>query len=177
MSLNSDSQMLHAAAAPPSDCANSAEATGSQRRRRPILNCGTPQAAMRSAARLSMPVPARHVDARDHDGAMTRACSWWVAAAFLALLVVVAAAAERTASATPLVDYSNYTLSVARYYLAATSVSNLALFGGGRDNSGYSNTVDIFNSASGVWTTAILSIARGTLAATSVSNLALFGGG
>jgi hypothetical protein len=30
------------------------------------------------------------------------------------------------------VDYANYTLSVARYNLATTSVSNLALFGGGQ---------------------------------------------
>ncbi len=47
------------------------------------------------------------------------------------------------AAASPLVVFSNYTLSAARSYLAATSVSNLALFGGGQDNSGRSNVVDV----------------------------------
>jgi len=76
------------------------------------------------------------------------------------------------------VDYSNYTLSVARYQLAATSVAHFALFGGGSVTSVKpSAVVDIFNSISGEWTTASLSVARGFLAATSVSNYALFGGG
>ncbi len=41
------------------------------------------------------------------------------------------------------------------------------------------NTVDIFNAASGIWTTAALSVARGYLAATSLPNdgLAIFAGG
>ena len=71
------------------------------------------------------------------------------------LAVAAVAAGAAPASESPLVVYSNYTLSVARQYLAATSVSNLALFGGG----GASNVVDIFNSVSGLWTTATLSVA------------------
>ena len=43
--------------------------------------------------------------------------------------------------------------------------------------SGYSNVVDIFNVASGAWTTAALSVARAFLAATSLPNLAIFAGG
>jgi hypothetical protein len=39
------------------------------------------------------------------------------------------------------------------------------------------NDVDIFDSATGKWTTAILSQARSDLAATSVGSLALFAGG
>jgi hypothetical protein len=41
------------------------------------------------------------------------------------------------------------------------------------------NTVDIFSTATGTWTTAALSLARGTLAATSLPNqgLAFFAGG
>ncbi len=43
----------------------------------------------------------------------------------------------------------------------------------------YSNTVDIFNARSGIWTTAALSVARYLLAATSLPNdgLAIFAGG
>ncbi len=43
----------------------------------------------------------------------------------------------------------------------------------------YLNTVDIFNAASGIWTTAALSVARAWLAATSLPNdgLAIFAGG
>jgi hypothetical protein len=51
------------------------------------------------------------------------------------------------------------------------------LFGGGLGGSLVYDVVDIFNSISGLWTTAILSVARYYLAATSVSNLALFGEG
>jgi hypothetical protein len=41
------------------------------------------------------------------------------------------------------------------------------------------NTVDIFNAAVGVWTTAALSVARSAVAATSLPNfgLAMFAGG
>ncbi len=42
---------------------------------------------------------------------------------------------------------------------------------------GYSNAVDMYNSASGTWSTAQLSVARGNLAATSVGSVALFAGG
>lgn len=46
-------------------------------------------------------------------------------------------------------------------------------------NSGTSvfNTVDMYNSATRLWSTAQLSVARGGLAATSVGNLAIFVGG
>ena len=41
----------------------------------------------------------------------------------------------------------------------------------------YSNAVDLYNSASGTWSTAQLSLARGGLAAASVGNVAIFAGG
>ena len=41
----------------------------------------------------------------------------------------------------------------------------------------YSNAVDVYNSASGTWSTAQLSVARSWLAATSVGNVAIFAGG
>jgi hypothetical protein len=40
-----------------------------------------------------------------------------------------------------------------------------------------SNAVDLYNSATGMWSTAQLSVARAGLAATSVGDVALFGGG
>ncbi len=45
---------------------------------------------------------------------------------------------------------------------------------GGYENS---NAVDLYNSASGTWSTAQLSVARNYLAATSVGNVAIFAGG
>ena len=39
------------------------------------------------------------------------------------------------------------------------------------------NVVDLYNSASGTWSTAQLSVARYDLAATSVGNVAIFAGG
>ena len=44
-------------------------------------------------------------------------------------------------------------------------------------NDGPSNAVDLYNSASGTWSTAQLSVARFLLAATSVGNVAIFAGG
>ncbi len=41
----------------------------------------------------------------------------------------------------------------------------------------YSNAVDVYNSATGAWSTALLSVARRELAAASVGNLAIFAGG
>ena len=41
----------------------------------------------------------------------------------------------------------------------------------------YSNAVDLYNGASGTWSTAQLSVARWTLTATSVGNVAIFAGG
>ena len=43
--------------------------------------------------------------------------------------------------------------------------------------SGRSNAVDIYNNASGTWSTAQLSVPRSSLAATSVGNVAIFAGG
>jgi hypothetical protein len=43
--------------------------------------------------------------------------------------------------------------------------------------SGYSDDVDLYDSATGRWSTARLSVARWGLAATSVGNLAIFAGG
>ena len=40
-----------------------------------------------------------------------------------------------------------------------------------------SNVVELYNSASGTWSTAQLSVARWSLAATSVGNVAIFAGG
>ena len=42
---------------------------------------------------------------------------------------------------------------------------------------GSSNAVDLYNGASGTWSTAQLSVARSYLAATSVGNVAIFAGG
>ena len=42
---------------------------------------------------------------------------------------------------------------------------------------GDSDVVDIYNSATGAWTTAQLSVARSQLAATSVGTKAIFAGG
>jgi hypothetical protein len=39
------------------------------------------------------------------------------------------------------------------------------------------NVVDVYNSATGAWSTAQLSVARSSLAAASVGNVALFAGG
>ena len=41
----------------------------------------------------------------------------------------------------------------------------------------YSNVVDVYNGATGAWSTAQLSVARNRLAAASVGNVALFAGG
>jgi len=78
--------------------------------------------------------------------------------------------------------WSTATLSEARYCLSATAVGGKAIFAGGIVNlqanqSSYSNTVDIFDSATGLWTTSSLSHGRGYIAATSVGNKAMFAGG
>ena len=118
--------------------------------------------------------------------------------------------------------WSTAQLSVARYYLAAASVGNVALFAGGynggallcregvedvyccvrveclrvlqccgsvcpatsssltratADGGASFNVVDVYNSATGAWSTAQLSVARSSLAAASVGNVAIFAGG
>ncbi len=83
--------------------------------------------------------------------------------------------------------WSTAQLSLARHFLCATSVGNVAIFGGGRvENRNPSNVyemspstsaVDLYNSASFTWSTGNLSVARFLLAATSVGNVAIFAGG
>ncbi len=79
--------------------------------------------------------------------------------------------------------WSTAQLSVARSNLAATSVGNVAIFAGGdipsvlMSHYNVSDAVDLYNSASGAWSTARLSVARSNLAATSVGNVAIFAGG
>ena len=48
---------------------------------------------------------------------------------------------------------------------------------GATAGSGRSDVVDLYNGASGTWSTAQLSEARSGLAATSVGNVAIFAGG
>ena len=67
-------------------------------------------------------------------------------------------------------------LSEARSSLAATTVGNYALFGGGYDGRG-KNTVDSYDSNLTKGTSSPLSKARRNLSATTVGDYALFGGG
>jgi len=64
-------------------------------------------------------------------------------------------------------------LSVARENLAATTIGNYALFGGGYSTS----VVDAYDTSLTRTTPTPLSVARYNLAATTVGNYALFGGG
>ena len=73
--------------------------------------------------------------------------------------------------------WSTAQLSVARSYLAATSVGNIAIFAGGFPAGGPSDAVDLFDITTGLWSTAQLSVVRQGLAATSVGNTAIFAGG
>jgi hypothetical protein len=73
--------------------------------------------------------------------------------------------------------WTTASLSVAREDLAAASVKDLVLFGGGGYILFYSARVDVFNATSGVWTTASLSVVSAYFAAVSVWDLVLFGGG
>jgi hypothetical protein len=68
-------------------------------------------------------------------------------------------------------------LSVARENLAATSVGNYALFGGGFASGGLSAVVDAYNPSLVRTTPTALSEGRHLLAASKVGNYALFGGG
>ena len=68
-------------------------------------------------------------------------------------------------------------LSEARSILAATTVGNYALFGGGNNGNGRSSTVDAYNASLTRSTPTVLSQARRELAATTVGDYALFGGG
>ena len=68
-------------------------------------------------------------------------------------------------------------LSQGRHWLAATTVGNYALFGGGSDSYNYYSNVDSYNSTLTKGTPSSLSGTRTELAATTVGNYALFGGG
>ena len=68
-------------------------------------------------------------------------------------------------------------LSEGRDILAATTVGNYALFGGGSITNGYSAVVDAYNTSLVRSTPTALSKGRDILAATTVGNYALFGGG
>ena len=68
-------------------------------------------------------------------------------------------------------------LSSARYELAATTVGDYALFGGGFISSVELATVDAYNTSLTRSTPTELSVARYDFAATTVGNYALFGGG
>lgn len=67
-------------------------------------------------------------------------------------------------------------LSVARYGIAATTIGNYALFGGGYA-SNYSSVVDAYNASLTRTTATALSAVRTGLAATTIGNYALFAGG
>ena len=70
-------------------------------------------------------------------------------------------------------------LRKARYYLAATTLGDYALFGGGcngSNNSDNVNTVDAYNTSLTRSTPTPLSQARSSLAATTLGDYALFGG-
>ena len=74
--------------------------------------------------------------------------------------------------------WSTAQLSVARSYLAATSVGNIAIFAGGFPAGGFaSDVVDLFDITTGLWSTAQLSVARVFLASTSLGKVAIFAGG
>ena len=64
-------------------------------------------------------------------------------------------------------------LSVPRSFLAATTVGDYALFGGGANQT----TVDAYDASLTRTTATDLSVGRSYLAATTVGNYALFGGG
>ena len=59
----------------------------------------------------------------------------------LAILVVCAAVGSALASG---FAHTTDTLSEARYYLAATTLGNKAIFAGGAASTGYSDVVDIY---------------------------------
>ena len=71
-------------------------------------------------------------------------------------------------------------LSQGRNYLAATTVGDYGLFGGGMDfifGNSYFATVDAYTTSLVRSTPTVLSKARGALAATTVGDYGLFGGG
>ncbi|QDK81153.1 hypothetical protein EXU85_22060 [Spirosoma sp. KCTC 42546] len=78
--------------------------------------------------------------------------------------------------------WSKASLSQARWNLLATSAGSKAFFAGGMTGSLQnpltpSDRVDIYDDATGLWSTASLSIARANFAATSAGSKVFFGGG
>lgn len=78
--------------------------------------------------------------------------------------------------------WSTTTLSTARYGVAAAVVGNKALFAGGYvfdSNAGYvlSDKVDVFDGATGTWSTLTLAQPQGDMCAAVAGNLAFFAGG
>ena len=73
--------------------------------------------------------------------------------------------------------WSTDSLSVARSSVADVTAGDKAYFAGGRNGSGYSDVVDIYDDASGTWSTATLSLERASIAATAVGDYVLFAGG
>ena len=78
---------------------------------------------------------------------------------------------------TTLTRTSPTALSQERSGLAATTVGNYALFGGGQSSSSYSAVVDAYDTSLTRTTPTALSQVRSSLKATTVGNYALFGGG
>lgn len=76
-----------------------------------------------------------------------------------------------------LVKTSASPLSKARERLAATTVGEYAIFGGGNSDNGYDSTVDAYNASLVKSTPTNLSIARDLLSAATAGGFALFAGG
>ncbi len=89
------------------------------------------------------------------------------------ILVLVTLWDSQSAFASGL-NHSTANLSQGRYWLAATTVGNKALFAGG---AGGGDVVDIYNTDTDTWSTARLSQPRRQLSATTVGNKAMFAGG
>ena len=68
-------------------------------------------------------------------------------------------------------------LTMIRYYLAATTLGDYAIFGGGYASDDVTNRVDIYDSSLTRLNYNYLTVGRSQLAATTVGNYALFGGG
>jgi hypothetical protein len=133
--------------------------------------CSPLPAAATDLSRAHARANARTVSAASHDqGGMRRLLP--VAAAGI-MMILSAAFGVAHAQGT----WSTAQLNVSRFYLAAASVGNVALFAGGGTNVVEGSVVDVYNSATGAWSTARLSVGRNLLAAASVGNVALFAGG
>lgn len=68
-------------------------------------------------------------------------------------------------------------LSYARDGIAATTIGNLTMFGGGIGAQGTTSVVDVYDASTGTWMITHLSKSRTYAAATTVGDLAMFAGG